>query len=170
MRLQPFFPALLFLPELHFARAVAAVLAEIAELFLHRGDRLARDDAPLRLCLDGLRELLFRQKLFESLDGLPTLAFEVFFRNDARERGHHFIHDQDLQLFHLRLALPRELIGERRISLRHGFQPIIKIADQFAERHLRLDQQILADVLYFRDLYVEYRLHADDRGSDIAAA
>ena len=69
------------------------------------------------------------------LAGLAAFALQIFFWDDAREGCHDIIHDQYFELLHFCFLFARKFIRERSISLRNGFQLIIKIADQFAERH-----------------------------------
>lgn len=62
----------------------------------------------------------------------------LFMRNE-RQRIHRLAIQQNIQLHQIGLAIAEQLIVQRRVTLRARLELVIKVQDDFVERHLIAD-------------------------------
>src|SRR5687767_4314852 len=142
-------PLALFLlfEKLAFTRDVAAVaLGE--HVLPDGGDVLSRDHLVADGGLQRNLEHLARNQLAEPGDqGAATFLRELLV-HDHRQCIHRLARDQNIELGHLGRPVAGEMIIERSIAARRGFQAIVEIEHDFVERqHVGEQHAPGADVL-----------------------
>ena len=130
-----FLAAFLFLEQFALTAHVAAVTLGkhvLADLL----DRLAGDDLRADSRLNGDVELLTGQQLFEFLAHAASEIHSVVAVGEGRERIHLFAVEEDIQFDEVGGAETVHVPIEGRIALGDGFEFVVEINDDLAQRHV----------------------------------
>src|SRR6266849_2615543 len=131
--LHALFAFFLFFEELALAGDVTAV-AFGQNVFTNRRDRFARDHAAADGGLNGDLEQLPRNQFSQARHQVAAALVGLFAMANHGQRVHRLAANQDVELDEVGFDVTREVIVERSVAARNGFQPIVKIENDFVQR------------------------------------
>src|SRR6266849_882366 len=123
----------LFFEEFALTRDVAAV-AFGQNVFANGRDGFARDHAAANRGLNGHLEHLPRNQFAQARHQVAPALVRLFAMANHGQRVYRLATHQNVELDEVRFAVASKVIIERGVAARNGFQPVVKIEDDFVER------------------------------------
>ena len=125
----------MFFEQLALARDVAAV-AFGDDVFAERFHGFASDHFVADGRLNGHFEKLARDQLFHLLGERAALCLRGAAMKNQRQRIDRFARDQHIKLNEIAFPVTCQVVIERSVTTRDGFQPIVEVQHDLVQRQL----------------------------------